>query len=179
MKEEKEKQNYETPTVEETTMVSKELMDSMQGALSKATETINKLREDNASANDKYIRALADYQNLKRISDNKIATAKDSGKVAVIKELLPIIDNFEKAMESEEVTEGIKLIYNGFKSVLSSNGVEVINPTEGETFNDSVHEAVAPIPGDEEKKNTIAFTQFKGYKMGDIILRYAKVGVYV
>ena len=89
------------------------------------------------------------------------------------------MDNFEKAVESGEVTEGIKLIYNGLKSVFTSNGVEVIDPQEGDNFDDSIHEAVAAIPNSGNEKNTIIFTQFKGYKMGDTILRYAKVAVAV
>lgn len=129
--------------------------------------------------NDKYLRALADYQNLKRTSSITIADSKNSGKVAVFKNLLPIMDNFEKAVESGEVTEGIKLIYNGLKSVFTSNGVEVIDPQEGDNFDDSIHEAVAAIPNSGNEKNTIIFTQFKGYKMGNTILRYAKVAVAV
>lgn len=174
-----DKKKYISPNAEEVIPVAKEFMDTMQNALNTATKTLNKFKEDAAVANDKYLRALADYQNLKRVSDNKIATAKDSGKISVFKELIPIIDNFEKAIESEEVTEGVMLIYNGLKSVFNSNNIEVINPVEGEVFDDSIHEAVAPIPGTEEQKNTIAFTQFKGYRLGDTILRYAKVGVYV
>ena len=89
------------------------------------------------------------------------------------------MDNFEKAIASGEVTEGVEIIYNCLKSVFDNNKVEIISPKEGDAFDDTIHEAVAPVPGTEENKNTISFVQFKGYKMGDTILRYAKVGVYV
>ena len=58
---------------------------------------------------------------------------------------------------------------------------EVIDPKEGDEFDDSIHEAIAPISRTNESniKNTIAFTQFKGYKLGNTVIRYAKVGVYV
>lgn len=179
MKEEKVKENYEAPETEEVTTVSKDLMNSMQDALSKATETINKLREDNASANDKYIRALADYQNLKRISDDKIFKSKDAGKISVFKDLIPIVDDFEKAKESGELSEGVELIYNKIINMLKVNGIEVIDPKEGEVFDDSVHEAIVAVPNSGNEANTIIFTQFKGYKMGNTVLRYAKVAVAV
>lgn len=179
MEEVKEKKDYETPEVEEVTTVSKDLMDSMQGALTKATETINTLRADVKDTNDKYLRALADYQNLKRISDGKIASAKDSGKISVFKELLPILDDFEKAKEAGELTEGVEFIYNKILNLFKSNGVETIDPKEGDTFDDTVHEAIVALPANENDKNTIGYVQFKGYKLGDTILRYAKVGVYV
>ena len=91
------------------------------------------------------------------------------------------MDTFERAVVSGEVTEGIELIYNGFKSIFTSEGVEVIDPKEGDEFDDSIHEAIAPISRTNESniKNTIAFTQFKGYKLGNTVIRYAKVGVYV
>ena len=176
---ENSKKKYEAPKAEEVQMVSTELLASMQTALQTATETINKVKEEATSANDKYLRALADYQNLKRISDIKIANSKDAGKITVIKSLLTSIDNFEKAIESGEVTEGVQLVYNSLISSLKNNGVEFIEPKEGELFNDSIHEAVAPIPGDENNKNTVAFTQMRGYKLGENIIRFAKVGVYV
>lgn len=164
----------------------KEKYDELQSEVSEAHKAIKegndlllKQVKQIEELNDKYLRALADYQNLKRTSSITIADSKNSGKVAVFKNLLPIMDNFEKAVESGEVTEGIKLIYNGLKSVFTSNGVEVIDPQEGDNFDDSIHEAVAAIPNSGNEKNTIIFTQFKGYKMGDTILRYAKVAVAV
>ena len=166
----------------------KEKYDEIQSEVSEAHKAIKegndlilKQIKQTEELNDKYLRALADYQNLKRTSSITIADSKNSGKVAVFKNLIPIMDNFEKAIESDEVTEGIKLIYNGLKSVFTSNGVEVIDPHEGDNFDDSIHEAIAPISRTTESniKNTIAFTQFKGYKLGNTVIRYAKVGVYV
>lgn len=171
------KEKYVPPVTEKVKMVSSELLESMQTALQTATNTINNLKETSISNNEKYLRALADYQNLKRISDEKIANSKRDGKISVFKDLLPVLDNFEKAIEIGEVTDGIMLIYNGLKSIFNSNNIEVIDPKEGDIFDDSIYEAVAAIPG--ENKNTIVYTQSKGYKMNDVILRYAKVGVYV
>ena len=166
-----EKPNYEELEVE---------VNRSAKAVELATRAINEKVKEIEDVNNKYLRALADYQNLKRISDGIIAKSKDNGKIEIIKSLLPIIDDFDKAKEAGELLEGVGFIYDKFISMLSANGVETINPQAGDKFDDSVHEAVAGIPSDsEENKNTITFTQFKGYKMGDTIIRFAKVGVYV
>ena len=178
------KEKYVSPITEEVEhkdtkfiKVSQDDLNSMQEALNTANKTIKDLDEKSQGNYEKYVRALADYQNLKRISDEKIANSKRDGKISVFKDLLSVLDNFEKAIAIGEVTDGIMLIYNGLKSIFNSNNIEVIDPKEGDIFDDSIHEAIAAIPG--ENKNTIVYTQSKGYKMNDIILRYAKVAVYV
>lgn len=163
------------PTYEEL----EKTLEENKKAMSLANETIKSCGVTIKETNDKYLRALADYQNLKRISDANIASSKNAGKISVFKDLLPIIDDFEKAKEAGELTEGVEFIYNKIVNMLKANGVDTINPQEGDKFDDSIHEAIVAIPGDEDSKNTIKFTQFKGYKLGDTILRYAKVGVNV
>lgn len=150
-----------------------------QKSLELATETIKKQIEENKENYDKYLRALADYQNLQRNTAITISKSKDNGKIAIFKDLLPVLDDFEKAKEAGEVTDGVELIYNKLLNILSSNGIEEINPQKGDKFDDNFHEAIMAVPSEEEEKNTIYFTQFKGYKMGDNIIRYAKVGVNV
>ena len=182
-------ENKEIIEEQKPKLTYKELKEKYNELQSEVSEAHKAIKEGNdlllkqvkqiEELNDKYLRALADYQNLKRTSSITIADSKNSGKISVFKNLIPIMDNFEKAVESGEVTEGIKLIYNGLKSVFTSNGVEVIDPKEGDNFDDSIHEAIAPISGNEDNKNKIAFTQFKGYKLGNSVIRYAKVGVYV
>lgn len=170
-----EEPKYKKPSYKEL----EQSLEETKKIVSLANDTIKKQIEENKDINDKYLRALADYQNLQRNSAITISKAKDAGKIAFIKDLLPVIDNFEKAFDNEEVSEGVKLIYNGLKSVLNSNSVQVIDPCKGDMFDDSIHEAIMAVPGVEDAKNTIVFTQLKGYKLGDNIIRYAKVGVYV
>ena len=175
----KEKKKYEAPKAEQVQMVSDELLESMQKALTTATDTINKLKESANTNNDKYLRALADYQNLQKRTVVQVSNAKLDGKISLFKELIPVLDTFENAMNSEEVSEGVKLIYNQLKSVFTKNGVIEIPAEVGGSFDDSIHEAIAAIPVEEDKKNTIIYIQYKGYKLGDNILRYSKVGVGV
>ena len=166
------KEIIEKQNVELTYDELKEKYDELQSEVAEVHKTI---KESNdcllnqakriEELNDKYLRALADYQNLKRTSSITIAESKNSGKISVFKKFIPIMDTFERAVASGEVTEG----------------VELIDPKEGDEFDDSIHEAIAPISRTDESniKNTIAFTQFKGYKLGNTVIRYAKVGVYV
>lgn len=148
-------------------------------SLELATQTIKNQITENKENYDKYLRALADYQNLQRNTAITISKSKDTGKIAIFKDLLPILDDFEKAKEAGEVNGGIELIYNKLLGILSSNGIEEINPQKGDKFDDNIHEAIMAVPSEDEEKGTIYFTQFKGYKMGDNIIRYAKVGVNV
>lgn len=129
--------------------------------------------------NDKYLRALADYQNLQKRTVTQVSNSKLDGKISLLKDILPIIDDFEKAKDAGELSEGVEIIYNKFMNMLQTNNVEVINPKEGDAFDDTVEEAIAAIPNPEKEKNTVCYVQFKGYKIGDRIIRYAKVGVYV
>ena len=157
-----------------------DIMDAMNEALQHATKTINKVREDYNIEHDRYIRALADYQNLQRNSAIQISNGKRDGKIAIIKALLPVLDNFENAIAANDITEGTMLVYNGLMKILKDNNVEVINPADGDDFNDALQEAMFVIPGaPEEKKNKVGIVQMKGYKLGDTIIRFAKVGVYV
>jgi len=191
------KKPYEKP---EAVLIDKPSYDELVNMLDKSNRTLNEykkevkkahkaIKESNEAlltsikntdtANDKYLRALADYQNLQRISNERIANSKNDGKIYIIKQLLTIMDNFERAKESGELSEGIELVYNLLVNMLKSNDVTEINPNTWDTFDDTVHEAVASIPGSDDTKNTIAFVQQKGYKVGDKVIRYAKVGVYV
>lgn len=156
-----------------------DIMDVMNGALQHATETINKLRDEYNTEHERYIRALADYQNLQRNSAITISNSKRDGKISIIKSLLPVLDNFENAIAANDITDGTMLVYNGLLKILQDNDIEVINPSDGDAFTETLHEAMFVIPNNPEKKNTIGVVQMKGYKMGDTIIRYAKVGVYV
>ena len=176
----KEKKKYEAPKAEEIITVAKSEYDKILSTVQESRNLLIDAYKANKELNDKYLRALADYQNLQRISATRISNSKKDGKISVIRNLISIIDDFERAIDANEVTDGIKLIYDSFISILKNAGVETINPNIGDTFDDSIHDAVIPMTATEENlKNTIAVVQQKGYKLEDSILRYAKVGVYV
>lgn len=160
--------------------VKEEMVTISKKELENAIQTIQNSTASIKDLNDKYLRALADYQNLQRISSIRISNSKIDERVSLFKEFLPILDNFERALENENIDEGVNLIYKQFKDILSKYNIEEINPAIGDIFDDSIQEAVAAIPcTEEDKKNTIVYIQSKGYKLNDTILRYCKVGVYV
>lgn len=168
----------EEPSVEMVN-ISKEEFEDITKALKEGHEKLVESTKINEELNNKYLRALADYQNLQRTSSIRVANSRLDERISVFKDIIPVLDTFENAISSEEVSDGIKLIYNQLKSVLEKYNIKEISSNIGEVFDDSIHEAIAAIPGEEDKKNTIVYVQSKGYKLDDSILRYAKVGVYV
>lgn len=131
-----------------------------------------------------YLLARADLENYRKRTLKEKADLIRNGGESCLKELLPVIDDFERAMQAlttatdiEAVKEGITLIYNKFKTYLDRNGVKEI-ATENADFDTEYHEAVTtfPAPAPEQKGKVIDCVQ-KGYTMNDKVIRFAKVVV--
>ena len=147
-------------------------------------ENADNVSEELAKLNDSYLRLNAEYDNYrKRTIKEKVELIKAGGEKAFVG-LLPVIDDFERAVKTLEtasdlsaVKEGIILIYNKFMAYLKQNGV---NPIEslGQTFDPEFSEAVAMIPatGEEQKGKVIDNIQ-TGYTLYDKVIRHAKVVV--
>ncbi len=145
---------------------------------------IENLKTEKAELNDRFLRLFSEFDNYKkRVSKEKldlISTASEN----VIVNILPIIDDFERAISANEkvndinsVKEGFELIHNKLAQTLKRFDVEEIE-AKGEDFNTDFHEAVTHFPtqNEEEKGKVIEVTQ-KGYKLKDKVIRYAKVVV--
>ncbi|MDR0418856.1 MAG: nucleotide exchange factor GrpE [Prevotellaceae bacterium] len=137
-----------------------------------------------ADVQDKYIRLVAEFDNYrKRTSRERLDLIMTAGE-GVIVGLLPILDDFEraiKAMEAandiEAVKEGTMLIYSKLVDCLKSKGLQEIDPQYTE-FNTDLHDAVTKFPAPTpEQKNKIIDTVQKGYKLNDKVIRHAKVVV--
>jgi molecular chaperone GrpE len=137
-----------------------------------------------AELNDKNLRLMAEFDNYrKRTLKERSELIKTAGE-SVLVNMLPLIDDFERAlsvMKSAEdivaVREGVELIYSKFVAFLMQNGVKAI-PTENETFNTDLHEAVTTFPApSEEMKGKIIDCVSKGYTMNEKVIRFAKVVV--
>lgn len=141
----------------------------------------NKEEEIN-SLKSKYTYLLADFDNYKRNSQKERLNTIKYGSEKVIKDILPIIDDFERCISSIndiETKEGVTLIYNKFINTLKKNDVTFVYPDKGEVFDDKLYEAVNVIPtDDEELKNIIVDCIESGVKLNDKVIRYAKVIVY-
>ena len=145
---------------------------------------IEELKKKNEELNDKYVRLAAEYDNYRRRTlKEKMELIKNGGE-DVFRSILPVIDNFERALKAIEessdidaVKEGIELIYSNFTDFLKQKGIVEIE-TKDKTLDTDLHEAVAQMPAkDEESKGKIIDVIQKGYKMNDKVLRFAKVVV--
>ena len=132
--------------------------------------------------NDKHLRLMADFENYKRKTIKERADLIKYGGEQVFINLLPIIDDFERAIqhlpeEDSPIKEGIVLIHSKFVNFLNSNGVKEIE-TKDADFNTDFHEAISlfPAPAPELKGKIIDCTQ-KGYTFHDKVIRFSKVVV--
>ena len=142
---------------------------------------IAELEAQVAAQKDQYLRLYAEFDNYKkRTLKEKAELIQTAGK-NVLEQMLPLIDDVERAMVSVQkadsvdgVKEGIDLIYNKFVKFLDSNNVKEIE-TVGLPFNTDFHEAVAQVPMGEDKKGVVIDCTQKGYIMGEKVVRFAKV----
>ena len=145
---------------------------------------IAQLKAEKAELNDRFLRLFSEFDNYKkRVSKEKldlIATASEK----VLVSLLPVIDDFERAIAANEkadnidsIKEGFNLIYNKLVQMMKRFDVEEIQ-AKGEEFNTDFHEAVTHFPAQkEEDKGKVIDVTEKGYKLKDKVIRFAKVVV--
>src|SRR6266478_3688212 len=135
-----------------------------------------------AALEDKLLRVAADFENYKKRAARERAEYVMHANERLVKELLPILDDLERALDAvgdhQEATveEGVRLVHRSLASLLERNGVKQIS-TEGK-FDPHVHEALLSQPSDSEEGSVIDVVQ-KGYKLGDRVVRPARVVVAV
>lgn len=143
------------------------------------SQQLEELNENLKQEKDKYLRLFAEFENFKkRTSKERIELFKTAGQ-EVISSLLPILDDFERAIaQTSDEKEGFLLINNKLSDVLKSNGLTVTETKVGDTFDAEVHEAITLIPAPEaSQKGKIIDVTEKGYQLGDKIIRFPKVVV--
>lgn len=149
----------------------------------KETEPIN-WEEKYKELNDKFLRLYSEFDNYKkRTAKERIEFAKSAAQDVFIA-ILPVIDDFERAMKSNEtvedinaIKEGLKLIHQKFTTTLSKKGLEPME-TIGQEFNADLHEAITNVPApSEEMKGKVVDEVEKGYLLNGKVIRYAKVVV--
>ena len=133
---------------------------------------------------DKYLRLLADFENYKKRTAKEVFEIRRTAAKKTISTLLPVLDDFDRAKMNAEsdgtnevFSEGVNLVYDKLYKLLGTEGLEPMEST-GEDFDPELHEAITKIPAPtEEMKGKIIDTIEKGYRLNDIIIRYAKVVV--
>ncbi|GAF65973.1 heat shock protein GrpE [Bacillus sp. TS-2] len=136
-----------------------------------------------AEANQRTLRVQADYDNFRRRSREEKESAAKYKSQSIIEGLLPVLDNFERALMVEPGTEEVKslmqgmdMVYRQLQDVLKNEGVEVI-PTVGEEFNPHLHQAVMQVEEEGYESNQIVEELQKGYQLKERVIRPAMVKV--
>ncbi|WP_413668736.1 nucleotide exchange factor GrpE [Mucilaginibacter sp. Mucisp86] len=155
-----------------------------------ATETAaaptaeEKLKDELAQANDKYLRLYAEFDNFRRRTIKEREEARKTEGKDVIVALLPVLDDFEraqramdKATEVAPVKEGVTLIQNKLKNILGQKGLKEMTSI-GNAFDADLHEAITNIPAPtDDLKGKVMDEMEKGYTLNDKVIRFAKVVV--
>ena len=146
-------------------------------------EKVDKLEEELKQSEDKYLRLYAEFENFKRRKNKEIETNNVYKSQKVITEILPSLDNLERALQVESDNEeiksllkGVEMVYEGLLNVLKSEGVELIE-TENAQFDPNYHHAVMQDEDSEKESGAILDTFQKGYKLKDRVIRPAMVKV--
>ena len=166
-------------TVEEAVeSIKKKKRSSQNEAEIKALkEEIEKLTSEAKEKDDKYLRLAAEYDNFRRRSREEKDATYGTAMADTVRELLPIIDNLERANgfdDPEKVKEGLAMIASSVSSVLEKLGVEAYgNP--GDKFDPNLHNAIMHDEDDSEREGEITDVFQKGYKKGNKIIRFAMV----
>ena len=183
---------------EELNAASEETVENTEAEVNAAEETpqeplseteqlklqLAEAQEKMAELQDRYLRQAAEFDNYrKRTMKEKAALIKSAAEKVIVAEL-PIVDdmdraldNMEKGMDADACIEGFKLIAQKVKNTLAQQGLEKID-TDGQDFDTAFHEAIALIPAPtEELKGKILDCVQAGYKLGDKVIRHAKVAV--
>ena len=145
---------------------------------------LENVQEQLEQQKDKFLRLSAEFDNYRKRTMKEKAELILNGGEKTISSILPILDDFERALQNMEkatdvnaIKEGVEIIYNKFIKVLKENGVKVIE-TKGQPLNTDFHEAIAVVPAPEEaQKGKILDCVQNGYTLNDKVIRHAKVVV--
>lgn len=174
----------EQETVEETatdTDIQQETVDAAEeDDKQQEPSEVDKLRKELEDTKDKYLRLMAEYDNFRKRSAKERLDLSASVKGDTIGEILPVFDNFERALaaETEDTAykQGVEMIFKQFGDMLAKLGVEIIDPV-GQTFDPNIANAVNQIEDEKYGENEVAQVFQKGYKIGGKVIRYAMVVV--
>ena len=169
-------QTEETPA-EETPAQELTVEEQLANMLAEAQQMVNEER-------DKYLRLAAEFDNYRKRTLKEKAELIKNGGEKTLTAILPVLDDFERALKNMEATEatqamkeGVELIFTKFNKVLAQEGLQKIE-TEDKNFDVDYHEAIALIPApNEELKGKILDCVQTGYMLNDKVIRHAKVAV--
>lgn len=154
----------------------------VQATLKKTEEELEKTKADLEKATDGYTRAVADFDNYRRRTNEERPKNMLYAKGDIAKDVFPVLDNFKLGLEAAEkqhpeaktILEGFAMIASQLRNALAQHGIVEINPL-GEPFNPQEHESLSMMPSAEVPADHVLFVQRTGYKIGERLLRPASV----
>jgi len=180
-----EEKNEETTTKveEDTETLAEETEITAEQEILKIQQELEQARRESEAAADMMLRLAAEMENYKkRVAKERKALIKYAYQ-GVVQELLPILDNFERAIESasnskdfDSLLEGVEMIFKQMYDALERKGVSKIDAV-GEIFDPNIHEAVVQTTSDEHPENTVVAELQKGYMLHDRVVRPSMVAV--
>lgn len=179
----KDKKVKEEKKVEEqdTQVVEKEETQSEAKSEDKKTPSLESELDE---AKDKYLRLYSEFENFRRRTSKEKLDLISTANKDLMSELVPVLDDFERAISASETSEdfkalkeGIELVNSKLNKVLSVKGLKKMEVKKGDEFDDEIHEAITQIPAEADLEGKIVDVVEAGYKLGDSVVRFAKVVV--
>ena len=178
--------NADAPAAQDAAGAAAEVaVESTEARTRRLEEQLREAERQAEEVNEKYLRALADLENFRRRARQEAAEAMRRGETSILLEVLPVLDNFNRAMEAaprskdiHALIKGVKMIHDQLLEALARKGVRPIE-AEGEAFDPAYHDAVGRFETTDRPEGTVAVEIQKGYMLGDRVLRPSRVIVAV
>ena len=156
-----------------------DLVDAEDGAETLPEDLLASLREELTIQADKYLRLMAEFDNLKRRHERDAEKIRELAGEKIINDLIDVRENFQRALAApgsdiEKVVEGLQLISSKFDGCLANHGLSYFGDI-GDEFNPEIHEAMMRQPHDEIDEDHVVQVFEKGYKLKSKVIRHAKV----
>ena len=160
------------------------------GGADQVERDFDALLADAQSERDEYLdlakRTKADFENFRKRMSSEVQAAAGRGKAEVIREVVPVLDDLERAIQAagldpegdseDGLAHGVLLVFRSLRDSLGRNGVEAVDP-KGEKFDPNAHEALSTQPVDGVEPGVVVETMQKGYRLGEQLIRPARVVV--
>lgn len=178
----KKSKKDEAMVEDEVVLKEEQSSEKKKAKTDKQANKLKALEDELQNEKDRYLRLFAEFENYKKRTGRERIELFKTASQDVMVSLLPILDDFERAMKEIEKSEddvlfkGVELISNKLNETLKTKGLETIGTQQGDVFDAEIHEAVTQIPApSKDMKGKIIDVIERGYKLGDKIIRFPKV----
>ncbi|MBC6410980.1 MAG: nucleotide exchange factor GrpE [Ekhidna sp.] len=170
-KKEKKAEDQETQILEQEEVDNQENGDSL-------------IEDELSEAKDKYLRLYSEFENFRRRTAKEKLDLISTANKDLMSELVPVLDDFERAITASDANEdfktlkeGISLVHNKLNKILNLKGLKKMDVKKGDAFDDEEHEAITQIPANKKLEGKVVDVVEAGYTLGETVVRFAKVVV--